>query len=95
MNPLLDEADWPAFDAIAAEHVTPALDRLLADAEAALAAAAGPGVPADADALARVLDVPVERLRRAWGHVAHLQQVADTPARARPSVPTSPASPIS
>lgn len=80
MNPLLDEGDRPAFDRIRPEHVTPALDRLLADADAALAAAGGPGVPADADALARVLDVPVERLRRAWGHVVHLQEVADTPA---------------
>lgn len=80
MNPLLDEAEWPAFDAIRPEHVTPALDQLLADAEAALAAAGGPDVAADVDALARVLDLPVERLRRAWGHVAHLQQVADTPA---------------
>jgi oligopeptidase A len=26
-----------------------------------------------------VLDVPVERLRTAWGHIGHLQAVADTP----------------
>jgi oligopeptidase A len=78
-NPLLDETGLPRFDALQPAHVTPALDMLLADAEAALAAAGGPGVPADIDALARVLDLPVERLRRAWGHVSHLQSVADTP----------------
>jgi oligopeptidase A len=36
-------------------------------------------VPADYDALQRALDVPVERLRRVWGHVVHLQSVANTP----------------
>lgn len=83
MNPLLDDAALPRFDAIRPEHVTPALDTLLADAEAALTAAGGAIVPADADALARVLDVPVERLGRAWSHVVHLQAVVDTaPLRA-------------
>ncbi|MBS0315679.1 MAG: DUF1841 family protein, partial [Proteobacteria bacterium] len=37
-NPLLDFTDLPLFDRIAPEHVAPALDRLLADADAALAA---------------------------------------------------------
>ena len=80
LNPLLDERDLPRFDAIEAAHVTPALDVLLAGAEAALAAAGSPDVPAEADALARVLDAPVERLRRVWGHVGHLHAVVDTPA---------------
>lgn len=80
MNPLLDEAPLPRFDAIAPEHVTPALDVLLAEAQTALDAAGGPDVPADADALAAVLDLPVERLTRIWGHVVHLQAVVDTPA---------------
>jgi oligopeptidase A len=80
MNPLLDEGEFPRFDAIAPQHIGPALDRLLADAEAALARAAGPEVAADVDVLARVLDLPVERLRRVWGHVVHLQAVVDTAA---------------
>ena len=79
-NPLLDDDELPRFDAIEPAHVTPALDLLLADAEAALAAAGAAEVPADADALARVLDAPVERLRRIWGHVGHLHAVVDTPA---------------
>lgn len=83
MNPLLDDVALPRFDAIRPEHVAPALDVLLKDAEAALAAAGGSEVAADADALARVLDVPVERLGRAWRHVVHLQAVVDTaPLRA-------------
>ena len=61
-NPLLAQDGPPDFAAIRPEHVTPALDRLLADAEAALEKAVGPEVPADWDALAAVLDVAVERL---------------------------------
>ena len=79
-NPLLQPADPPAFDRVAPEHVTPALDRLLADADAALEHAVGPEVPAEWQALSAVLDVAVERLRTAWGQVRHLQGVADTPA---------------
>ena len=80
MNPLLTDEALPRFDAIRPEHVTPALDVLLSEAQTALDAAGGPDVPADADALARVLDLPVERLTRNWGHVVHLQAVVDTPA---------------
>ncbi|MFN9744893.1 MAG: M3 family metallopeptidase [Betaproteobacteria bacterium] len=78
-NPLLAHDGAPDFAAMRPEHVTPALDRLLADAEAALERAVGPEVPADWDALAAVLDVAVERLNVAWGHVSHLQSVVDTP----------------
>ena len=79
-NPLLRAADLPPFADIRPEHVQPAIDALLADAEAALERAVGPEVAADYDALALVLDVPVERLHRAWAQVNHLQAVADTPA---------------
>ena len=80
LNPLLENSELPAFDRIRPEHVGPAVDQLLADAEAALERAVGPDVPADHDTLALLLDVPVERLRRAWAHVNHLQSVADSPA---------------
>ena len=80
MNPLLQPDDGlPAFDAIRSEHVKPAIDTLLAGAEAALERAVGPEVPADYDALSAVLDVAVERLGRAWGAVGHLKSVADSP----------------
>jgi oligopeptidase A len=78
-NPLLDTAALPRFDAIRPEHVAPALDTLLAEADTALEKATGPEVPADYDALSAVLDVPTERLGRAWGAVSHLNAVADTP----------------
>jgi oligopeptidase A len=78
-NPLLLAGDLPPFADIRPEHVTPALDELLPAAEAALEKAVGPDVPADYDALSAVLDVPLERLSRAWGAVGHLNAVANTP----------------
>jgi oligopeptidase A len=79
-NPLLDSGlNLPAFDAIRPEHVAPAIDALMAQADAALETAVGPDTPADYDALSRVLGVATDRLGRAWGAVGHLQSVADTP----------------
>ncbi len=78
-NPLLDAGGLPRFDAIRPEHVTPAIDVLLADADAALARATSDAVPADYDALSAVLDVATERLARAWGAVGHLNAVVNTP----------------
>ena len=79
-NPLLDLQGLPPFDRIRADHVTPAVDSLLAQAEAALEKAVSPELPADYDALSAVLDVATERLSRAWGAVRHLNAVLDTPA---------------
>ncbi len=79
-NPLLQHTELPPFDAIRPEHVTPAVDMLLAAADAALERVVSPEVPAEYDAMATVLDVAVERLRTAWGNVCFLQSVADTPA---------------
>ena len=78
-NPLLQLDGLPAFADIRPEHVSPAIDALLADAEAALERATGPAVPADYDAMSAVLDVATERLERAWGTVGHLNAVANTP----------------
>jgi oligopeptidase A len=80
MNPLLQFDTLPDFAAIRPEHVTPAIDALIRDAEAALERAVGPEVAADYDAVSAVLDVATERLGRAWGVVRHLHSVADTPA---------------
>jgi oligopeptidase A len=78
-NPLLAGSGLPAFDQIRPEHVEPALDDLLKQADAALERAVGPDTPADYDALSAVLDVAGERLKFAWGAVGHLNAVADTP----------------
>ncbi len=78
-NPLLDTTGLPRFAEIRPEHITPAVDALLNDADAALAQATSDAVPPDYDALSAVLDVASERLSCAWGAVGHLSAVADTP----------------
>ncbi|OYU76874.1 MAG: hypothetical protein CFE45_31235, partial [Burkholderiales bacterium PBB5] len=77
-NPLLSDAALPPFAAIRPEHITPALDALLPAADAALERAVSAAVPADYDALSAELDVPLERLSRAWQAVNHLHSVADS-----------------
>ncbi len=78
-NPLLDFTDLPLFDRIRPEHVAPAIDSLLAQADAALETVTAPGFPAEWSGIARVLDAATEQLGRAWGAVSHLNAVADTP----------------
>jgi oligopeptidase A len=78
-NPLLDTSGLPDFSAIQPAHVTPAMDVLLKEAEAALDKVTGPDVPPDYDTLSLLLDVSTEKLGRAWGAVGHLNSVADTP----------------
>ena len=79
-NPLLDFTDLPLFDRIQPEHVAPAVDTLLVEAEEALRTVTAPGFPADWMAISKALDVASERFSRAWGAVGHLNAVADTPA---------------
>ena len=79
-NPLLQADALPAFDKILPEHVAPAINALLAEADKALDQAVSLAVPAEYQALSAVLDIATERLGRAWGAVSHLNAVADTPA---------------
>jgi oligopeptidase A len=78
-NPLLDFSDLPRFGDIKPEHVTPALDVLLADAKAAVEYAAAPETPATWKDIIESEERASERLSRAWGVVGHLNAVADTP----------------
>lgn len=81
-NPLLTmdgPTALPAWDRIRPEHVKPAVDELLAQANAALEKAVSAEVPADYEALSAVLDTATERLSRSWGAVRHLNAVMDTP----------------
>ncbi len=78
-NPLLTTAPLPLFDQIKPEHVSAAMDELLARAEAALSEVTQAGFPASWTGISRVLDVASENLSRAWGAVSHLNSVADTP----------------
>ena len=77
-NPLLDFSGLPRFDAIKPEHVTPAIEQLILDANAIVAQLEAPVDDVTWDTLAP-LDDASERLGRAWGVVGHLNHVVDTP----------------
>ncbi|MGE8250629.1 MAG: M3 family metallopeptidase, partial [Stenotrophomonas bentonitica] len=77
-NPLLDFSGLPRFDAIQPEHIAPAIDALLADAEAAVKTAETVS-PVTWASFAEPLDDATDRLWRAWGQVTHLQGVVNTP----------------
>jgi len=78
-NPLLDFTDLPRFGEIRPEHVTPALDVLLADASAAVERASEPATPASWADVVEPVERATEPLSRAWGVAGHLNAVADTP----------------
>ncbi|MBV8500208.1 MAG: M3 family metallopeptidase [Paucibacter sp.] len=78
-NPLLSQDALPHFAQIKPEHIAPAIQQLLAAADAALAQSTAAQTPADYDTLLRTLDLPCERLGVAWGAVGHLNAVANTP----------------
>ena len=77
-NPLLDFSGLPRFAGIRSEHITPAVDQLIADCRATLEQViAAPGSAWD-DFIAP-LDDANEKLSRAWGAVGHLHAVIDSP----------------
>jgi len=79
MNPLLSSETLPLFDQIQPDHVAPAIDNLLAQANKALETVTAADFPAEWTAIARELDVATEKLGLAWGSISHLNSVADTP----------------
>ncbi|QJE00805.1 M3 family metallopeptidase [Massilia forsythiae] len=78
-NPLLDFSDLPKFDLIRPEHVTPAIEQLIADARAVVTQLEAPGDGVTWDSFVVPLEESTERLGRAWGVVNHLNHVMDTP----------------
>jgi len=78
-NPLLQIDTLPAFDEIGAAHARPALESVLADNRARLAALTAQAAPTFA-----TLVVPVEelnyRLSRVWSPIGHLNAVANSAA---------------
>jgi oligopeptidase A len=80
MNPLLDFSALPRFPEFAPGHVTPAVDTLLAQAREVVAQVTSADAAPDWESFVTPLDDSVERLRRAWGQVAHLNAVMNSPA---------------
>ena len=79
-NPLLDFSGLPRFDAIRPEHVTPAVDALLADGRATIERIAESAAEPTWDGVVAPLAESLDRFDRAWSAVRHLHAVLDTPA---------------
>jgi oligopeptidase A len=77
MNPLLDFSGLPRFGELKPQHVTPAMDELLAEARATVARVTE--APVTWEAFVAPLEDANERIGRAWGQVAHLHAVLDSP----------------
>lgn len=78
-NPLLDFSGLPRFDAIKPEHVTPAIEALLASCRVVITEMEAPMAPISWDSFVEPLENATEQLGRAWGIVSHLNAVVDTP----------------
>ncbi|MCA1323242.1 M3 family metallopeptidase [Herbaspirillum sp. alder98] len=79
-NPLLDFSGYAQFDAIKPEHVSPAVDKLLADAARLVTELEAPMAEVTWDNFVEPLESATEKLGRAWSVVGHLNSVMDTPA---------------
>jgi oligopeptidase A len=79
LNPLLDFSGLPRFAAVKTDHVTPAVDQLLAENRALIERLTRADTPATWDEFVRPLEDANERLGRAWGVVGHLHAVLDSP----------------
>ncbi len=79
-NPLLADATLPAFSRIRPEHVTPAVETLLAEYRDAIDALTAPGAPRDFATVMLTQERLEQRLARAWSPVGHLHAVADSEA---------------
>jgi oligopeptidase A len=79
MNPLLDFSGLPRFGEIQPAHVAPALDEILSDNRALVETLASASTAPTWDGFVAPIDDANERLSRAWGQVAHLNAVMNTP----------------
>jgi len=77
MNPLLDFSELPRFAELQPQHIAPAVDQLLAEGRAAIERAIAS--PVTWEGFVAPLEDANERIGRAWGQVAHLHAVLDSP----------------
>jgi oligopeptidase A len=79
-NPLLDFSGLPRFPEFRPEHVTPAVETLLAENRALVSRLTAEGAPATWEDFVEPLEDANERLARAWGVVSHLNAVMNSAA---------------
>jgi oligopeptidase A len=78
-NPLLDFSGLPRFAAITSTHIKPAIDTLIAEANAAIETLSASSDAPTWNNFITPLDNGNERLSRAWGVVGHLNGVLNSP----------------
>ena len=79
-NPLLEHGVLMRYDRIRPEHVTPAVDALIAGARDTIERVAASGEEARWDSVAEPIASALDALDRAWSTVRHLNAVVSTPA---------------
>lgn len=79
MNPLLDFSGLPRFADIRTEHVTSAVQQLLAENRKVMSDIRGDTAVPGWDNFVQPMTDANERLDRAWGQVSHLNAVVNTP----------------
>ena len=80
MNPLLDFSGLPRFAEFKPDLVTPALDQLLTENRRLITQLEADGQEPSWANFVVPLDDANERLRRAWGQVAHINAVMNSPS---------------
>ncbi len=79
MNPLLDFSGLPRFAEIKPEHITPAVDQLLARNRALMEKLLSDTSAPTWENFVRPFEDANEQLSRAWGQVGHLNMVMNSP----------------
>jgi oligopeptidase A len=79
-NPLLDFSGLPRFEAFKPEYVTSAVDELLAENRALIQCLVAAEPAPTWENFVAPLEDGAEKLNRAWGQVAHLNAVMNSPA---------------
>ncbi len=78
-NPLLHFSGLPKFNEVKAEHISPAVDYLLADARRTVEMLATANSAVTWDNFANKLEDMEERISRAWSQVGHMNAVMNSP----------------
>ncbi len=78
-NPLLQFSGLPKFNEIKPEHVTPAIDQLIAEGRALVETLANSESTPSWENFALAFENHSEKLGRAWGPIGHMNAVVNTP----------------
>ncbi len=79
-NPLLAVGGLPKFNEIRPEHVSPAIDSLIAEGRALVEQLATAQAAPDWQNFVQPIETFSEKLSRSWGPVGHMNAVVNTPA---------------